>query len=158
VTEQPWVPPAGLAPVAYPHPVPLPPGFGALVVSANRGPYLVPAPSTCKLKIDGQQVPGISEGTWHIAVPAGSRDVRFTDLFGIPVMTTRLDVQAGMAHHLSFRFGGWRNRVHDGNGVDVTKFGMWSNYTVALISSGVVGVLCCGGLALVVAVGGSGGG
>jgi hypothetical protein len=146
-----------MALAAYPYPVPLPPGWGALIVSANRGPYLVPAPSTCKLKIDGREVSGMAEGTFHIAVPAGEHEVKYTDLFGIPVMSTRVVVQPGAGHQLSFRFGGWRNRVHDGVGTDVTRFGMWSNYSIALISFGVVGLICCGGLVLVPMLTGGGG-
>ncbi|WP_422774143.1 hypothetical protein ACN28C_15460 [Plantactinospora sp. WMMC1484] len=147
--SHPSVPSPGMALAAYPHPIALPPGWGALIVSANRGPYLVPAPSTCKLKIDGREVSGMAEGTFHVAVPAGEHDVRFTDLFGIPMITTRVVVQPNAGHQLSFRFGGWRNRVHDGQGTDVTTFGMWSNYSILLITLGVVGVICCGGLALI---------
>jgi hypothetical protein len=81
-------------------------------------------------------------------VPAGRHDIRYTDWLGIPIMTTVADLQPGMMHQLSFRFGGWRNRVHDGHGTDVTKFGMWSNYLVMLITFGAIGVLCCGGTLL----------
>jgi hypothetical protein len=133
---------------AYAHPVPLPAGHGCLVVAVNRGPYLVPAPATCRLKIDGVQVPLPGEGTWHIPVPAGPHDVRFTDWFGIPVMTTQPVVQPAAAAYLSFRFGGWRNRVYDPHGTDVTKFGMWSNYTFLLLTFAVIGLLCCGGFGL----------
>lgn len=145
-----------MALAAHPHPIPLPPGWGVLIVSANRGPYLIPAPNTCKLKIDGHEVSGMREGTFHIAVPAGPHDVRFTDLFGIPVMTTNVVVQPGAAHHLSFRFGGWRNRVHDGQGADVTKYGMWSNYSIGLIGLAIIGLICCGGLILVPMLAGGG--
>ncbi|MEQ4304272.1 hypothetical protein ABNF97_23295 [Plantactinospora sp. B6F1] len=140
----PWIPPPGMALAAYPHPVQLPPGWGALIVSADRGPYIVPVPSTAKLKVDGREVSGMAEGTFHVAVPAGEHEVKYTDLFGFPLVTTRVVVQPGAGHGLSFRFGWWRNRVHDGQGTDVTKFGMWSNYSIALIVFGVVGVLCCG--------------
>jgi hypothetical protein len=136
--------------MAYAQPVALPPGFGALVVSVNRGPYLVPAPSTAKLKVDGRQVAVPGAGTWHIPLPAGPHDVRYTDFLGIPMMTTHPQViQPGMPHYLTFDFGVWRNRVRDGAGTDVTKFGLWSNYTVLLITLAVVLVFCCGGTALI---------
>ncbi|MEU4643042.1 hypothetical protein [Micromonospora sp. NPDC023814] len=141
--------------VAYPHPIPPPPGHAVLAVSVNRGPYLVPAPSTSKFKVDGQVVPIPGEGTWHVAVPAGPHDVRYTDFMGIPVMTTALVAHPGAVHHLSFRFGGWRNRVHDGHGTDVTKFGMWSNYSILLVTFLVLGVVCCGGSALLAGLSGS---
>ncbi|MFI7432404.1 hypothetical protein [Micromonospora haikouensis] len=140
---------------AYPQPIPPPPGHAVLVVSVNRGPYLVPAPATSKFKIDGRTVPIPGEGTWHVAVPAGPHDVRYTDFIGIPVITTALVAQPGAVHHLSFRFGGWRNRVHDGHGTDVTRFGMWSNYSILLVTLAVVGVLCCGGFGLVAALSGT---
>ncbi|WP_234359040.1 hypothetical protein [Plantactinospora sp. BC1] len=152
----PPTPPPGMTLAASPYPVPLPPGWGALVISANRGPYLVSAPSSYRLKIDGRDVPGMAEGTFHIPVPAGEHDVRFTDLLGVPAMTTRVVVQPGTGHRLSFRFGGWRNRVYDGAGTDVTKFGMWSNYTLLLITSAVIGVVCCGGLGLLAMLDSSG--
>ncbi|GHJ44371.1 hypothetical protein Cs7R123_17130 [Catellatospora sp. TT07R-123] len=129
---------------AYQVPVPLPEGHGVIVASFNRGPYLVSAATTCRLKIDGRDVPFGSEGTYHIAVPAGPHEVKVTDWMGVPMIKTRLTVQPGAAHPLNFRFGGWRNRVHDGHGTDVTTFGMWSNYLVMLIVLGVA-VLCCGG-------------
>ncbi|MFI7069865.1 hypothetical protein [Micromonospora sediminicola] len=130
--------------IAYPHPIAPPPGCAVLVVSVNRGPYLVPAPATSRFKVDGRVVAIPGEGTWHVAVPAGPRDVRYTDFMGIPVITTSLVAQPGAAHHLSFRFGGWRNRVHDGYGTDVTRFGMWSNYSILLVVLAVGGLLCCG--------------
>ena len=135
--------------IAYPHPIAPPPGHAVLAVSVNRGPYLVPATATSRLKIDGRLVPIPNEGTWYVAVEAGQHDVRYTDFMGIPVITTAIVAYPGMLHHLSFRFGGWRNRVHDGQGTDVTRFGLWSNYSIALITLVVLGVLCCGGLALV---------
>ncbi|MBB5827224.1 MULTISPECIES: hypothetical protein [Micromonospora] len=148
--------PGAVAPLtAYPQPIPPPPGHAVLVVSVNRGPYLVPAPATSKFKIDGRTVPIPGEGTWHVAVPAGPHDVRYTDFIGIPVITTALVAQPGAAHHLSFRFGGWRNRVHDGHGTDVTRFGMWSNYSIMLVTLAVLGVLCCGGFGLVAALSGT---
>ncbi|MFI1195162.1 hypothetical protein ACH4T9_18130 [Micromonospora sp. NPDC020750] len=135
--------------MAYPHPISPPPGHAVLAVSVNRGPYIVPAPTTSKFKVDRQTVPIPGEGTWYVAVPAGPHDVRYTDFMGIPVMTTALVAHPGALHALSFRFGGWRNRVHDGHGTDVTKFGMWSNYSVLLVTLVVFGLLCCGGSALV---------
>jgi hypothetical protein len=149
-------PPPPFTPLVYAQPVALPPGFGALVVSVNRGPYIVPVPTTAKLKVDGLQVPIPGEGTWHIPLPAGSHQVRYTDLIGIPMVTLHPQViQPGMPHYLTFDFGVWRNRVRDGAGVDVTKFGMWSNYTVVLITFAVVAVLCCGGFAVSGAMSGS---
>ncbi|MFI5837365.1 hypothetical protein ACIA5A_27185 [Micromonospora sp. NPDC051300] len=148
---QPYPPmPGGVSPfVAYPHPIAPPPGYAVLVVSVNRGPYLVPVPTTSRFKIDKQQVPIPGEGTWHIAVPPGPHDVRYTDFLGVPIVTTAVMVQPGAAHHLSFRFGGWRNRVHDGYGTDVTRFGLWSNYSIMLVSLAVIVPLCCGGLAAI---------
>ncbi|MCX4386504.1 hypothetical protein OG777_06125 [Micromonospora peucetia] len=137
--------------IAYPHPITPPPGYAALVVSVNRGPYLVPAPTTSKFKVNGQVVPIPGEGTWHVAVPAGQHDVRYTDLMGIPLITTGILAHPGTVQHLSFRFGGWRNRVHDGHGTDVTKFGLWSNYSILLATLVVLGVVCCGGVGLVAA-------
>ena len=138
--------------MAYAQPVALPPGFGALVVSVNRGPYLIPASSTMRLKVDGRQVAIPGEGTWHIPLPAGPHQVRYTDILGIPAITTHPQVvQPGMPHYLNFDFGVWRNRVRDGAGVDVTKFGMWSNYAMGLIGLAVV-VFCCGGSALISAM------
>ena len=67
---------------------------------------------------------------------------------GIPIVTTSVVAQPGAAHHLAFRFGAWRNRVYDGRGADVTRFGLWSNYTVALVSLAVLVPLCCGAFAL----------
>jgi len=142
--------------MAYAQPVALPPGFGALVVSVNRGPYLVPVSSTAKLKIDKQRVAIPSEGTWHIPLPAGPHDVRYTDFMGVPMVTTQPQViQPGMPHYLTFDFGVWRSRVRDGAGVDVTKFGMWSNYAVLLITIAVVALCCCGGSAITAGSGGS---
>jgi len=43
--------------------------------------------------------------------------------------------------------------VRDAQGTDVTKFGMWSNYTIMLIGFAVI-ALCCVGL-ITVAVAGS---
>ncbi|MEU1754063.1 hypothetical protein ABZ436_15545 [Micromonospora matsumotoense] len=145
--------PGGVTPmIAYPHPIPPPPGHAVLTVSVNRGPYLVPAPSTSRFKVDGRLVAIPGEGTWYVAVPAGPHDVRYTDFMGIPVITTALVTQPGVVYPLSFRFGGWRNRVHDGQGTDVTKFGMWSNYSILLVTLVVLGVLCCGGFGLVAAL------
>ncbi len=135
--------------IAYPHPIPAPPGYAVLAVSVNRGPYLVPAPTSSRFKVDRQAVPIPGEGTWYVAVPAGPHDIRYTDIFGIPIMTTALVAHPGALHHLSFRFGGWRNRVYDGHGTDVTKFGLWSNYSILLVMLGVLGVFCCGGFALI---------
>ncbi|MFY1652055.1 hypothetical protein ACN27J_14305 [Solwaraspora sp. WMMB762] len=141
--------------VAYPQPIAPPPGCAVLVVSVNRGPYLVPATAAGRFKVDGRDVPIPHEGTWHVAVPAGQHDVRYTDFMGVPVITTTVVAHPGAAHPLSFRFGGWRNRVHDGYGTDITKFGMWSNYLIALVALVVVGVLCCGGFGLIGALSGS---
>ncbi|MFE2618143.1 hypothetical protein ACFXA2_31505 [Micromonospora chalcea] len=143
--SQPYPPMHGVVPlIAYPHPIAPPPGCGVLVVSVNRGPYMIPAPVTSRFKIDRQLVAIPGEGTWHVAVPAGGHDIRYTDFMGVPLMTTSLMVQPGAAHHLAFRFGGWRNRVHDGYGADVTRFGLWSNYTVTLVTLVVGGLVCCG--------------
>jgi hypothetical protein len=136
--------------VAYPMPVTLPSGHGCLVVALNHGPYLVSAATTTRLKIDGHEVP-IGDGTWHIPVPAGPHEVKITDFIGIPAIKTRLDVQVGYQHTLQFRFGGWRNTVHDQHGVDVSTFSGWSNYLTMLVTFGVIGVLCCGGCLVVVA-------
>lgn len=135
--------------VAYPQPIPPPPGHAVLAVSVNRGPYLVPVPATSRFKVDGRLVSIPGEGTWYVAVPAGAHDIRYTDFMGIPIVTTALTVQPGLVYPLSFRFGGWRNRVHDGQGTDVTKFGMWSNYSLVLVILPVVLLLCCGGLGLI---------
>ncbi|MFF3868080.1 hypothetical protein [Micromonospora sp. NPDC001898] len=135
--------------MAYPHPISPPPGHAVLAVSVNRGPYIVPAPTTSRFKVDRQAVPIPGEGTWYVAVPAGPHDVRYTDFMGIPVMTTGLVAHPGALHALSFRFGGWRNRVHDGNGTDVTKFGLWSNYSILLVTLLVFGLLCCGGVGFI---------
>jgi len=149
VTYPPPPPGAPFVPIAYAQPVPLPPGFGALVVSVNRGPYLIPAPSTAKLKVDGRPAAIPGAGIWHIPLPAGTHDVRYTDFIGIPTMTTHPQlIQPGVPHYLNFDFGVWRNRVRDNAGTDVTKFGMWSNYTVLLITLAILFVICCGGGAL----------
>jgi hypothetical protein len=147
-----YPPPPGapFVPLAYAQPVALPPGFGALIVSVNRGPYIVPVPSLAKLKVDGRQVPVPGVGTWHIPLPAGPHDVRYTDFLGVPMVTTHPQVvQPGMPHYLTFDFGVWRNRVRDGAGTDATKFGMWSNYAVAPIAFLAVLLICCGGSALI---------
>ncbi|WP_089157727.1 hypothetical protein [Micromonospora sp. NBS 11-29] len=146
---QPYPPMPGAPLTAYPHPIAPPPGHAVLVVSVNRGPYVVPVPTTSRFKIDRRPVPIPGEGTWHIAVPAGPHDVRYTDFLGVPIVTTSVVAQPGAAHHLSFRFGGWRNRVHDGHGTDVTRFGLWSNYSILLVALAAMVPLCCGGLALV---------
>ncbi|MEO3746630.1 hypothetical protein [Plantactinospora sp. B5E13] len=131
-------------PAAYPHPVALPTGAGALVVTVNRGPYMVPVPKTAKLRVDGRHVPIPGAGTWHIPVPAGPHQIKFTDFIGVPLVTTSVVVQPGAATILDFRFGVWRNRVHDGQGADVTRFGMWSNHLVSIIEVAVVLAVCCG--------------
>ena len=82
---------------------------------------------------------------FHFALRGIRRRPAFT-----AIVTTTLAVQPGAAHHLAFRFGGWRNRVYDGYGTDVTRFGMWSNYSVMLVLLAVVGVACCGVLGLAV--------
>ncbi|WP_433390380.1 hypothetical protein [Micromonospora sp. KLBMP9576] len=130
--------------IAYPHPITPPPGYAVLVVTVNRGPYLIPAPVSSRFKVAGQPVAIPGEGTWHLAVPPGQHDVRYTDFMGVPLITTTLVIHPGTAQHLSFRFGGWRNRVHDGQGTDVTKFGLWSNYSMSLIVLAVFLLVCCG--------------
>ena len=141
--------PGAVAPlIAYPHPIVPPPGHAVLAVTVNRGPYIVPATATSKFKVGGWTVSIPREGTWHVAVPAGQHAVRYTDFMGIPIITTALVAHPGALHHLSFRFGGWRNRVHDGYGNDVTRFGLWSNYSIALVSLVVLGAVCCGALGL----------
>jgi hypothetical protein len=115
-----------------------------LAVTVNRGPYIVPAPATSKFKVNGQAVPIPGEGTWYVVIPPGSLDVRYTDFMGLPLITTTLAAHPGAAYHLSFRFGGWRNRAYDGYGTDVTKFGLWSNYSIALVTLGAFGLICCG--------------
>ncbi|MGC4806203.1 hypothetical protein [Micromonospora sp. DT233] len=144
--HQPYQPPMpGVAPLtAYPQPIQPPPGHAVLAVTVNRGPYVVPVPTTSRFKVDRRDVPIPGEGTWYVAVPAGPHDVRYTDFLGLPIVTTDVVVHPGALHHLVFRFGGWRNRVHDGHGTDVTKFGMWSNYSVGLVTLVVLGLICCG--------------
>ncbi|WP_091107569.1 hypothetical protein [Micromonospora citrea] len=136
--------PGAVTPLVHPHPIAPPPGYAVLAVTVNRGPYIVPAPTTSKFKIDGQTVSIPGEGTWYMVVAPGQHDVRYTDFMGVPLITTSLAVQPGAAHHLSFRFGGWRNRVHDGHGTDVTRFGLWSNYSILLVTLAIFGLLCCG--------------
>jgi hypothetical protein len=148
---QPGAGPMG-EPIAYPHPVAPLPGQSCLVISVNRGPYLVPVATAGRLKVDRRQVTIPREGTWYVPVPAGTHDVRYTDFLGVPMVTTQLATQPGAAHQLSFRFGAWRNRVFDGQGTDVTKFGMWSNYTIMLITFAVLIVFGCGGLTLITAL------
>jgi hypothetical protein len=123
------------------------------VVNVNRGPYVLSAPATAKFKVDRQSVPIPGEGTWYVPVPAGPHDVRYTDFLGFPVMTTTATVHPGTAHPLSFRFGGWRNRVYDGSGADVTRFGMWSNYLIMLITFGLLALVCVGCVLLVALTG-----
>ncbi|GAA1401627.1 hypothetical protein GCM10009662_25190 [Catellatospora coxensis] len=150
------LPPGSLIPyTAYPMPVPVPEGHGVLIVSFNRGPYIVSAASTSKLKIDGRQVPFGGEGTYYVLVPAGPHEVKVTDPFGMPMIKTALTVHPGAGHQLAFRFGGWRNRVFDGQGADVTTFGMWSNYLIMLVFFPALFLLCCGGVALISALGSS---
>ncbi|MEV4411289.1 hypothetical protein [Catellatospora sp. NPDC049609] len=139
------IPPGAIVPfAAYPVPITPPEGCGVLVFSVNRGPYLVSAASTSRLKIDGREVPFGGEGTYYVALPPGPHEAKLTDPFGFPMIKTALTVHPGLAHLLSFRFGGWRNRVFDGHGTDVTTFGMWSNYLILLITAG-ASVLVCGG-------------
>jgi len=144
----------GPVPVAYPHPVPLPAGAGALVLTVNRGPYVVPVSASSKLKIDGREVPiGGENVTWHIPLPAGTHEVKYTDFMGLPMVRTEVVIQPGAASHLNFRFGVWRNRVYDGQGADVTRFGLWSNYLIMLVTLGTMVLVCCGGSALLSALG-----
>ncbi|MFG1776003.1 hypothetical protein ACGFIR_06385 [Micromonospora sp. NPDC049051] len=136
--------PGAVTPLVYPHPIAPPPGYAVLGITVNRGPYIVPAPTTSKLKIDAVPVPIPGEGTWYVVISPGAHDVRYTDFMGLPLITTAMMAYPNAMHHLSFRFGGWRNRVHDAHGTDVTKFGMWSNYSIALVALAVFGVVCCG--------------
>ncbi|MEU8007123.1 hypothetical protein AB0B66_38680 [Catellatospora sp. NPDC049111] len=150
------MPPAQVMPyTAYPMPVPVPEGHGVLIVSFNRGPYIVSAASTCRLKIDGREVPFAGEGIYYIVVPAGPHEAKVTDFIGMPMIKTALTVHPGAGHQLAFRFGGWRNRVHDGQGADVTTFGMWSNYLIMLVFFPAFFLLCCGGVAVISALGSS---
>ena len=146
---QPAAPP--LTPLPGPPPA-LPPGHGLLVVSFNRGPYMVPVMTTSRFKIDGRDV-RVQEGTWFIVVPAGQRQIKVTDFIGVTIASTILAVQPGATHQLRWDFGAWRNRVYDHRNADVTKFGMWSNYTVMLITLGIIlPVTCCAILGILGAV------
>ncbi|MEE3921440.1 hypothetical protein V2I01_33900 [Micromonospora sp. BRA006-A] len=40
--------------------------------------------------------------------------------------------------------------MYDGYGTDVTRFGLWSNYSVMLVLLPVVGLACCGAFGLVI--------
>ncbi len=139
-------PPGGVAPyVAYPAPIAPPPGFGCLVTTANHGPYIVSAASTTTLKVDGREFPI----GWCLVLPPGRHDIKLTDFIGIPMIRTELVVHPGATHPLRFHFGGWRNRVYDGQGTDVTRFGMWSNYAILLLVLGpllLVALLACVGI------------
>lgn len=146
--------PAGMA--AYPHHQPLvltpsltppvlPPGYGYLRVELNRGPYLLPAGTGAKLMISGYHVPAaLTHGPWYVPVIAGRHVVKITDPFGIPAITSEVVVEPGGHHYRYFHFGAWRNRARDAAGADVTKFGMWSNYTIMLIALGGTLLVCCG--------------
>jgi hypothetical protein len=147
------VPPGAIVPyTAYPVPITPPEGCGVLVFSVNRGPYLVSAASTARLKIDGRGVVFGGEGAWHIALPAGPHEVKLTDFSGMPVMKTAVTVQPGTAQTRMFQFEVWRNRVHDGHGNDVATFAMWSNYVIMIIMLGGFGVLCCSGFGVFTAL------
>jgi len=137
--------------VGYPVPITPPTGHGSLAISISRGPYIVPVASTSRLKIDGRDISKTGEQTF-VAVPAGPHQVKLTDFLGMPLMSTELTVHPGAVQQLSFSAGAWRNRVYDGQGADVTKFGMWSNYTILAITLAVLLVVCCGGFALLAAV------
>lgn len=63
------------------------------------------------------------------------------------MITTSATIHPGTASYLSFRFGAWRNRVYDGACTDVTKFGLWSNYAIMLVTL-VPTLVCCGGMLL----------
>lgn len=143
-----------LPPVLAPSPYPpqLPPGYGCLSLEFNRGPYLIPAMTTSRFKVDGQDVTHrMREGRWFLPVAAGYHKLKVTDFMGVPIMTTEVTVAPGGTHHRSFRFGGWRNRVRDERGTDVTRFGLWSNYSMMLIGFAVLAVCCVGLITLVVA-------
>jgi hypothetical protein len=132
--------------MAYPHPFAPPPGHGLLAVAINRGPYLFPVTATSRLRVDGHSIPIPAPGLWFVAVPAGQHSVRITDFLGIPaIVAGPMNVPFGGTQHLTFRFGGWRNRVYDGSGADMTRFGMWSNYSIALVTALIVGLVCCCG-------------
>jgi hypothetical protein len=66
---------------------------------------------TSRLKISGQAVPGLDEGTWFVPVRAGQHEVKVTDPFGVAVIKTSVAVHPGASHVLSFQFGAWRYRV-----------------------------------------------
>jgi len=142
-------PPVAHPLLAYQVPVTPPPGCGSLVTSANRGPYLIAATSAMRLKIDGHQVPI----GWHIVLPAGPHEVKVTDIWGVPYITTALVVQPGATHQLRFDFGVWRNRVYDGSGADVTRFGLWSNYVLILVVLVPLLLLTCSCFGLIMAGG-----
>ncbi|BCJ75652.1 hypothetical protein CS0771_51960 [Catellatospora sp. IY07-71] len=140
------VPPGAIVPfIAYPVPITPPPGCGVLVFTVNRGPYLVSAASTARLRIGGQEVPFAGEGTWHVAVPAGAFEVRLTDFMGVPIMKTAVTVQPGEAQARTFDFQVWRNRVLDGQGNDAATFAMWSNYLIMVVTLVGIAVACCCG-------------
>lgn len=126
-------------------PTPLPPGYGYLLVEVSRGPYIVPAHNAGKVKIEGLSTGmKLGPGRWHIPVVAGWHTVKLTDLLGMPMVSTQPQlVQPGAATYVYFHVGAWRNRAKDAQGTDVTKFGMWSNYSFLLILLGVVLLACC---------------
>jgi hypothetical protein len=104
---------------------------------------VLPAWKTMRLTAAGAPVP-VAQGRWFVPVVAGQQKVKVADVFGFPVMTTVVNIQPGTSEYRLFNFGVWRNRVKDGSGADVTKFGMWSSYAFLAIGLVLV-VLCCVG-------------
>lgn len=135
--------------VSYATPVPPPPGHACVQVSIGHGPYLISVAKTSKLKVDGRDVSSGGGELQYVLLPAGPHELKVTDIFGFPLMSSVLAVQPGVAHQLSFQPGGLRNHVYDGQGADVTKFGMLSNYAMLGIVLAVLLVICCGGVGLV---------
>lgn len=136
--------------VGVPAPPPIPPGYGCLVLTFGRGPYLYPVMFTGRFRIGPVPVP-VGQGTWYVIVPPGVHEMKVVDALGITMARTRRTVSPDRPQPLRFHFGGWRNRVYDEHGTDVTTYGMWSNYAVALVVSGALlalAGLCAGGVTL----------
>lgn len=144
MTAQPYPYPVVLTPASQPPP--LPTGYGCLVYEFSRGPYVIPAWKTMRFSVAGTSVP-VNQGRWFVPVVAGQQRVKVADVFGFPVMTADVNIQPGGSEYRLFDFGVWRNRVKDGSGADVTRFGMWSSYAFLAIGL-IVLVLCCVGGAL----------
>ncbi|MGH3734867.1 MAG: hypothetical protein ACRDT6_04485 [Micromonosporaceae bacterium] len=137
--------------VGSPAPPPIPPGYGCLVVTFDRGPYLYPVMYTGRFHVGPVRVP-VGEGTWYVIVPPGVHEMKVKDPLGITLASTRRTVAPGRPHPLRFGFGAWRNRVYDERGTDVTTFGLWSSYTTGLVVSAAglaLAGLCAGGYALI---------